>query len=428
VDDRSTTLFRRACTLIPGGVNSPVRAWRAVGGTPLFIERALGAHVWDADGRRYLDLVGSWGPAILGHAAPSVVHAVTVAAERGLSFGAPTEAEVELADLIVGALPGVEQVRLATSGTEAVMTAVRLARAHTGRGRVLKFAGCYHGHSDGMLVQAGSGAATFGIPDSAGVPGDMAALTAVANFNDLASVERILRAPTADIAAVIVEPVVGNMGTIAPAAGFLEGLREMTKAHHALLIFDEVITGFRLGWGGAQVHFGIVPDLTCLGKVIGGGMPIAAVAGRREILERLAPLGPVYQAGTLSGNPLATAAGLATLREIRERSIFDRLELLGALLAEGIRSRVAGRLGHPVCVNRVGSMFTVFLGVEQVGTVAEAGAADTAAYGRYFHAMLARGFYLPPSQFETAFLSAAHTEDDIAAFCDAAAACLGEAF
>lgn len=422
----SEELFGRAAAVTPGGVNSPVRAWRAVGGSPRFVSHGRGAYVWDVDGRRYLDFVGSWGPLILGHAAPSVVTSVSVAAEQGLSFGAPSVGEVELAELIIGALPGAEQVRLVSSGTEAAMTAIRLARAHTGRARILKFGGCYHGHSDGVLVQAGSGALTFGVPDSEGVPPQVAELTAVAEFNDLGGTRRILETPDADIAAVIVEPVVGNMGTVPPGAGFLEGLRELTTATGTVLIFDEIITGFRVAWGGAQRRFGVVPDLTCLGKIVGGGMPLAAVAGPRAIMERLAPVGGVYQAGTLSGNPLSVAAGLATLRELAGGSAYERLEKLGGALEEGIRSNLA-RLPRPVCINRVGSMFTIFLGVDAVSTFDAARRSDAEAFGRFFRAMLGRGFYIPPSQFEAAFISLAHTESDVAQFCQAAVASLAEA-
>jgi glutamate-1-semialdehyde 2,1-aminomutase len=365
---------------------------------------------------------------VLGHAAPAVVSAVTTAAERGTSFGAPTVAEVELAELIVRTFPAVEQVRLVSSGTEAVMTAIRVARAHTGRRRIVKFAGGYHGHSDGLLVRAGSGALTMGAPDSDGVPPEIAALTAVAVFNDLGSVENILAEPDADVAAVIVEPVGGNMGTVLPASGFLEGLRRLTAASGALLVFDEIITGFRVAWGGAQTQFGVRPDMTCLGKVVGGGLPLAAVAGPRAIMEQLAPLGRVYQAGTLSGNPIAVAAGLATLGELERQAgaAYARLERLGGLLEDGLRA-VQGKLPRAVCVNRCGSMFTLFLGVERVDNLTEATAADTAAFGRFFHEMLERGIYLPPSQFEAAFISLAHTEADIGRFTEAAAESLARA-
>jgi glutamate-1-semialdehyde 2,1-aminomutase len=354
-----------------------------------------------------------------------VVAAVVTAAERGLGFGAPTEGEVELAGMIVGALPGAEQVRLVSSGTEAVMTGLRLARAHTQRSRIVKFAGCYHGHSDGVLVQAGSGGLTFGVPDSAGVPEGVAALTAVAQYNDIDSVGAILES-TGDVAAIIVEPVVGNMGTVAPEPGFLEGLRSLADAHGALLIFDEVITGFRVAWGGAQSRFGVVPDLTCLGKVVGGGLPLAAVAGRRDVMDQLTPGGPVYQAGTLSGNPLAVAAGLATLRLLAEAASYERLEQLGRAAEDTLRTGIA-RLGRPACLNRVGSMFTLFLGVEQVRDLRTALGADSGAYARFFHGMLEEGFYLPPSQFEASFISLAHTRDDVVHMAERAVACLAAA-
>ena len=399
-----------------------MRAWRAVGGSPRFVARGLGPHLWDVDGRRYLDFVASWGPLICGHAHPAVVSAVVAAAERGLGFGAPTEGEVEIAEVIVGALPGAERVRLVSSGTEAVMTALRLARAHTGRSRIVKFAGCYHGHSDGVLVQAGSGGLTFGVPDSAGVPEAVAALTAVAQFNDLSSIARILEM-SPDVAAIIVEPVVGNMGTVLPEPGFLQGLRDLADRHRTLLIFDEVITGFRVAWGGAQSRFGVIPDLTCLGKVVGGGLPLAAVAGRRDVMDRLAPGGPVYQAGTLSGNPLAVAAGLATLRLLADAASYERLEQLGSAAEETLRRGFAS-LRRPVCLNRVGSMFTLFLGVDRVRDLGTALAADTAAYARFFQRMLEEGIYLPPSQFEAAFISLAHTRDDVVHTAERAVACL----
>jgi len=418
-------LFRRANDVIPGGVNSPVRAWRAVGRTPRFIVRGCGPWVWDTEGRRYLDFLGSWGPLVLGHAFPAVVVAVAQAAEQGTSFGAPTVAEVELAELIVGALPAAEQVRLVSSGTEAVMTAIRLARAYTGRRHIVKFAGCYHGHSDGLLVRAGSGGLTLGIPDSEGVPGGIAGLTAVAAFNDLESVREILSMPGADVAGVIVEPVAGNMGTVPPAPGFLEGLRDMTTRNGSLLIFDEVITGFRVAWGGAEARYGVTPDLTCLGKIVGGGLPLAAVAGPRAIMQQLAPVGRVYQAGTLSGNPIAVAAGLATLRELARVTAYERLEHLGELLELSLRPPLAG-LPRPVCLNRCGSMFTLFLGVACVRGYDDALEADRAAFGRFFHALLGRGIYLAPSQFEAGFISLAHTEADVRQFAVAAAESLAE--
>jgi glutamate-1-semialdehyde 2,1-aminomutase len=421
----SDDLFRRARAVTPGGVNSPVRAWRAVGQTPRFIARGSGAWIWDTEGRRYLDFLGSWGPLVLGHAFPSVVAAVERAAEQGTSFGAPTLGEVELAEVLVGALPGAEQVRLVTSGTEAVMTAIRLARAQTGRRRIVKFAGCYHGHSDGLLVRAGSGGLTLGIPDSAGIPSEIAGLTAVAPFNDLGGVRRILSNLGGEVAAIIVEPVAGNMGTVLPAPGFLEGLRDLATRSGALLIFDEVITGFRVGWGGAQALFGVAPDLTCLGKIIGGGLPLAAVAGPRAIMEQLAPSGSVYQAGTLSGNPIAVSAGLATLRELASGTAYERLEGLGGVLEATLGSTLAG-LQRPVCLNRCGSMFTLFLGVGCVETYGDAVEADTTAFGRFFHALLERGVYVAPSQFEAAFISLAHTEADVRQFAAAVAESLAE--
>ncbi len=391
----SESLFREACRVIPGGVNSPVRSWQAVGGQPLFIARGSGASVVDADGRSYLDFVGSWGPLILGHAHPEVVAAVSEQARLGTSFGAPTALETELAALLVEALPSVEQVRLVSSGTEAVATALRLARAATGRDVVVKFAGCYHGHVDALLVRAGSGPLTLAIPGSPGVPAALAGLTAVLEYNDSAGLRRLLRERGREIAAVIVEPVAGNMGVVPPAPGFLKTLREETARAQAILIFDEVITGFRVGWQGAQGRYGVLPDLTCLGKVIGGGMPLAALGGRRDLMEQLAPVGPVYQAGTLAGNPVSVAAGLATLRALRAQ----------ALAATG----VAG------CVNRVGSMLTLFVGPEAVRDGRDAARARPDAFARYFRAMLAEGIYLPPSQFEAMFLSLAHTAADIAA-------------
>ena len=421
----SEDLFRRASTVIPGGVNSPVRAWPAVGQTPRFIARGSGAWIWDTEGRRYLDFLGSWGPLVLGHAFPSVVAAVGKAAEQGTSFGAPTIAEVELAEVLVGALPAAEQVRLVSSGTEAVMTAIRLARAYTRRRRIVKFAGCYHGHSDGLLVRAGSGGLTLGIPDSDGVPSEIAGLTTVAAFNDLAGVRSILSNLGADVAGIIVEPVAGNMGTVLPAPGFLEGLRDLATRSGALLIFDEVITGFRVAWGGAQRRFGVAPDLTCLGKIVGGGLPLAAIAGPRAIMEQLAPSGRVYQAGTLSGNPIAVAAGLATLRELANGTAYVRLEGLGEVLEASLGPTLA-RLRKPVCLNRCGSMFTLFLGVGRVECYGDAVEADTGAFGRFFHALLERGVYVAPSQFEAAFISLAHTEADVRQFAAAAAESLAE--
>ena len=412
IEKLSQSLFERAVQLMPGGVNSPVRAWRAVGGQPRFIQRARGSRLWDADGQELIDYVGSWGPMILGHAHPKVLTAVQQALRDGTSFGAPTAAEVEMAAVLTSALPSIEMVRLVSSGTEAAMTAIRLARGFTGRAKIMKFSGCYHGHGDALLVRAGSGAATFGVPDSAGVPEALASLTLVAELNDLKMVEDYIKADGANIAAVIVEPIVGNMGVIPPVPGFLDGLREITRQCGALLIFDEVITGFRLGYGGVQRQMGISPDLTCLGKIVGGGLPLAAFGGRRAIMEQLAPLGPVYQAGTLSGNPLAVAAGLQTLQLLAKPGTYERLEELGARLEAGLREALT-QTGVRGCINRVGSMWTVFFGVSGVRNAAGARAADVGLYARWFQGMLEHGVYLPPSQFEAAFISLAHSNDDI---------------
>jgi glutamate-1-semialdehyde 2,1-aminomutase len=408
----SAKLFAEAQARIPGGVNSPVRAWTAVGGQPRFIQRAAGCTITDADGNSYIDYVGSWGPMIVGHAHHQVLRAIHEAMKQGTSFGAPTPREIDLARRIVDALPSVEQVRLVSSGTEATMTAIRLARAFTGRPKIVKFDGCYHGHADPLLVRAGSGAMTLGIPDSAGVPEAIASLTLVARFNDLAEIEARFAAEGDAIAAVIVEPVVGNMGLVPPAAGFLDGLRRITERHGALLIIDEVMTGFRLAWGGVQVPMHLRPDLTCLGKVIGGGLPLAAVGGRRDVMQQLAPVGGVYQAGTLSGNPLAVSAGLATLEILDAAGTYERLDALGAQLEDGLRAALR-RHGRRGCVQRAGSMWTLFFGVDAVADAEQARAADTAAFARFFTAMLERGVYLPPSQFEAAFISLAHSEGDI---------------
>ena len=406
---RSEKLFAEARRLIPGGVNSPVRAWRAVGGSPRFISRGNGARITDVDGRSYVDFVGSWGPLILGHAHPSVVRAVTDTAARGLTFGAPTAAEVELAREITDAYPSIEKVRLVSSGTEATMSAIRVARGFTRRSGVVKFAGAYHGHSDALLVRAGSGAATFGVPDSEGVPEGITAHTRVAEWNDVAAVEAFLRGR--EIAAVIVEPIVGNMGVVLPKVGFLESLRKLTRRFGTLLIFDEVITGFRVARGGVQELSGIAADLTCLGKVLGGGMPLGAFGGRADVMDKLSPLGGVYQAGTLSGNPVAVAAGLATLGEL-DRKSYGRLEALGARLEDRLRKVLRDRKVR-AAFNRVGSMWTLFFGVDSVTNFTEARHADVKAYARFFHGMLERGFYLPPSQLEAAFVSLAHGEAEI---------------
>jgi glutamate-1-semialdehyde 2,1-aminomutase len=409
---RSSAYLAAAERLIPGGVNSPVRAFRGVGGEPFFVARGEGPRVWDVDGRAYLDFVGSWGPLILGHAPAPVVEAITAAAGRGTSYGMPTAGEVDLAAAITAAYPSIEMVRLVSSGTEATMSAIRVARGATGRDVILKFDGCYHGHADSLLVKAGSGGATFGIPDSGGVPAALARLTLTASFNDLEGVREVFRARGGEIAAVIVEPIAGNMGVVPPASGFLELLRTLTAQAGALLIFDEVITGFRVAYGGAQEKYGIAPDLTCLGKIIGGGLPVGAYGGRRDLMEQVAPLGPVYQAGTLSGNPLAVAAGLAALRALREHRSYDRLEDLGARLEHGLRE-AAQKAGVALTVNRVGSMLTGFFCAEAVTDYATARRADTRRYARFFHAMLERGVSLAPSQFEAAFVSLAHTEADV---------------
>jgi glutamate-1-semialdehyde 2,1-aminomutase len=409
----SDDLFERAQRLMPGGVNSPVRAFRGVGGAPFFVARGDGARVFDVDGRSYVDFLGSWGPLILGHAAPAVVEALTEAVRRGTSYGAPTPGEVEMADLIGRAVPSMEMVRLVSSGTEAGMSAIRLARGATGRDFIIKFDGCYHGHADSLLVKAGSGGATFGVPDSLGVPPALAALTLTVPFNDLDAVRRQLEAHPEQVAAVIVEPVAGNMGVVPPAPGFLAGLRDLTARHGSLLIFDEVITGFRVAWGGAQARYGVRPDLTCLGKIIGGGLPVGAYGGSRRIMERVSPLGGVYQAGTLSGNPLAVAAGLATLRALQTPGTYERLEALGARVERDV-VEAARAAGVPVTVNRVGSMLTVFFTDGPVTDYSSAKRADTTRYARYFHAMREGGVFLAPSQFEAAFVSLAHRDEDLA--------------
>lgn len=378
------------------------------------MQRARGSHLWDVDGREYIDYVGSWGPMILGHAHPRVLTAIHEAMRDGTSFGAPTAREVEMAEAICAAVPSVEMVRLVSSGTEAAMSAIRLARGFTGRPKILKFSGCYHGHADSLLVRAGSGAATFGVPDSAGVPEPIASQTLVADFNDLDRVRDCFATHGSEIAAVIVEPVAGNMGVLIPDPGFLQGLRELTAAHRCLLIFDEVMTGFRLARGGAQERYGIRPDLSCLGKIVGGGLPLAAFGGRREVMEKLAPLGPVYQAGTLSGNPLAVAAGLQTLEQIGKPGVYERLEEISARLESGLRKALKAYSGA-ACLNRVGSMWTLFFGVAEVRDADAARRCDTERFGRWFHGMLEKGIYLPPSQFEAAFVSLAHTDDDIEA-------------
>jgi glutamate-1-semialdehyde 2,1-aminomutase len=410
--DRSRALYQRAVELMPGGVNSPVRAFKSVGGEPLFIREARGSHLIDADGNEFVDYVGSWGPMILGHAHPRVVEAVREAVGRGTSYGAPTELEVQLAERIVRAFPSIDRVRLVNSGTEAVMSAVRVARAFTGRSRVLKFEGCYHGHADGFLARAGSGIATLGIPDTPGVPPEYAALTLTVPYNDLAAAEEAFRRAGDEIACAVVEPIAGNIGVAPPAPGFLEGLRALTHQYGALLLLDEVITGFRVAYGGAQTRLGVQPDLTTLGKIIGGGFPLAAYGGRQEIMERIAPAGPVYQAGTLSGNPVAVTAGLTTLEILEETDPYPELERRAARLETGLRD-AAQATGVPATINRVGSMLTSFFTPHPVTNYASARQSDTKQYGRFFRAMLERGVYLAPSQFEAAFVSAAHTDAEI---------------
>jgi glutamate-1-semialdehyde 2,1-aminomutase len=418
--DHSREIFDRSQEYLPGGVNSPVRAFGAVGGQPLVIARGEGPYLYDVDGNRYIDYVCSWGPLILGHAHPAVVEAVQRAAERGTSYGAPTEAEAELAQLVVEAVPSIEMVRFVNSGTEATMSALRLARAYTRRDKVVKFEGCYHGHADGLLVQAGSGVTTLGLPDSPGVPASYAQETLVARFNDVAGVEALFERHGEEIAAVIVEPVAANMGVVPPLPGFLASLREITDRAGSLLIFDEVVTGFRVAYGGAQSLFGVTPDLTCLGKIIGGGLPVGAYGGKRRIMEMMAPLGPVYQAGTLSGNPLAMNAGLATLRELQSPGFYERLDALSSRLVDGA-ARAAASAGVSVRLNRVGSMRTPFFVDAPVVDYESARRSDRERYARFFHGMLERGVYLAPSQFEAAFVSAAHGEAEIDATIAAAA-------
>ena len=418
--DHSKRLFEEAQHYLPGGVDSPVRAFKAVGGTPLFIKRGRGSRLYDEDGNEFIDYVGSWGPLILGHAHPRVVKAVKKAVEHGSSFGAPTELETTLAKLINEAMPSIEMLRFVNSGTEATMSAIRLARAFTGRNKVLKFAGCYHGHSDGLLAKAGSGMATLGIPSSPGVPATVTADTLVAPYNNVEAVEQLFKDFASDIAAVIVEPIAGNMGVVLPQPGFLEGLRKLTRQHGALLIFDEVITGFRVAYGGAQQLYKITPDLTCLGKIIGGGLPVGAYGGRRDIMQMVAPSGPVYQAGTLAGNPLAMTAGIETISILRESSAYQELERKASLLEKGI-IEAARKAGVDIQLPRIGSMFTIFFTKDPITDYEAAARADTARYAKFFHQMLSQGVYFPPSQFEAAFVSVAHTHKDIQSTISAAA-------
>jgi glutamate-1-semialdehyde 2,1-aminomutase len=410
--DRSHAIFEEAQRYLPGGVDSPVRSFRGVGGDPVVVASASGSRITDADGNQYIDYCGSWGPLILGHAQAEVVDAVQKAASKGLTYGAATEAEVELGRLVCQHVPSIELVRFVSSGTEATMSAIRVARGFTGRSKIIKFEGCYHGHADGLLVQAGSGVATLALPDSAGVPASYAGETLVAPYNDLEAVDALFQRWRDDIAAVIVEPVAANMGVVPPAPGFLEMLRTYCSDNGALLIFDEVITGFRVGLGGYQAYSGVMPDLTCLGKVVGGGMPVGAYGGRREVMQQVAPLGPVYQAGTLSGNPLAMAAGIATLKQLAKPGFFDELEEKAAGFADGIDAVIAEH-EIPARLSRVGSMMTLFFSDEQPRDYAGARKADAQRYARFFHALLDSGVYFPPSQYEAAFVSAAHSDADL---------------
>ena len=416
---RSKILFSRAQQRIPGGVNSPVRAFKSVGGEPRFIKSGKGSHVTDVDGNIYVDYLGSWGPLILGHCPAKVQSALKSQIALGTSFGATTENEVVLAEMIAKAIPSIEKVRLVNSGTEATMSAIRLARAFTGRNKIVKFDGCYHGHVDSLLVKAGSGVATLGLPDSAGVQPQDCSSTISVPYNDCDTVQHVLELNRAEVAAVIVEPVAGNMGIVPPARGFLQRLRKLTREHGALLIFDEVITGFRLSYGGAQELLNIKPDLTCLGKIIGGGLPVGAYGGHREIMKWVAPDGPVYQAGTLSGNPLAVAAGIAALNALRQAGNYRKLENLTAELVAGLQ-KAAEQAGVPVQINHLGSMFTVFFASSPVTDFQTAKASDTIRYGKFFHSLLSQGVYFPPSQFETCFVSLAHTRSDIKATVQAA--------
>jgi len=419
--ERSQQIHARAQQLMPGGVNSPVRAFKAVGGDPVVIAYGKGARLWDADGNEYIDYVASWGPLILGHAHPAVVSVLQKAAERGTSFGATTEVEVELARMVCDCVPSIERVRFVNSGTEATMSALRVARAFTGRDKILKFEGCYHGHSDALLAKAGSGIATLGLPDSAGVPAAFTNETLLAPFNDRAAVEEVFEKHAGTIAALIVEPVPANMGLVLPQPGFLQFLRDITAREGALLIFDEVITGFRLAAGGAQFYYGVIPDLTCLGKIIGGGLPVGAYGGREDVMSMVAPSGPVYQAGTLSGNPMAMAAGIVTLRMLANDGVYRGLDAMGAWLAGALRD-AARAAGAPVTITQLGSMLTVFFAGEAPADYASAKRADTERYGRWFRAMLGAGVYLPPAQFEAMFISLAHMQEDLERTAEAAKA------
>jgi glutamate-1-semialdehyde 2,1-aminomutase len=420
--ERSSLLFQQAKAAIPGGVNSPVRAFKSVGADPLFIKKASGCNIYDEDGNTFIDYVGSWGPMIVGHCHPDIIKAVQDTMTSGASFGAPTERETTLANMVIDAVPSIEMVRMVSSGTEATMSAIRLARGCTGRDKILKFSGCYHGHADALLVKAGSGAATFGVPDSLGVPAEVAKLTLTAEFNSLDSVRKLVAQNKNTIACIIVEPVAGNMGTVPPHEGFLEGLREICTNEGIILIFDEVMSGFRVAYGGAQELYGVTPDMTTLGKIIGGGLPVGAFGGKRDIMEKLSPSGGVYQAGTLSGNPLAMSAGIATLNILKQPGFYKALEDKSRAVADGI-AKAARDAGYPIYSTRVGSMFCAFFSKGDVYDWPTASQCDTSAFAKYFLAMLDEGIYLAPSQFETAFISAAHNEADIEKTIAAAAKC-----
>jgi len=419
---RSTQLFKQAQQYIPGGVNSPVRAFRSVGSDPLFIKKASGCTISDEDGNSYIDYVGSWGPMILGHCHPQVVAAIKEAVASGSSFGAPTELEITLAKMVIDAVPSIEMVRMVSSGTEATMSAIRLARGFTGRDKILKFSGCYHGHSDALLVKAGSGAATFGVPDSPGVPQDFAKHTLTARYNDIGSVSALLAENKGKVACIIVEPIAGNMGTVPPREGFLEGLRKLCTDEGIVLIFDEVMSGFRVAYGGAQEVYGVTPDMTTLGKIIGGGLPVGAFGGKKEIMSLLSPAGGVYQAGTLSGNPLAMTAGIETLKLLQQPGFYKQLDEKSAYVADGI-AKAARDAGYPIYSTRVGSMFCAFFTKGEVHDWDSAATCDTAAFAKYFRLMLEEGIYLAPSQFETAFVSIAHSQEDLDRTITAAARC-----
>lgn len=409
---KSHRLYKRACELIPGGVNSPVRAFRAVGGNPVFIDRAKGSKIYDVDGNAYIDYVLSWGPLILGHSHPKVLHALKKAAEKGTSYGAPTPLEIELAELVLKVYPSMDKIRMVNSGTEATMSAIRVARGFTGRDKIIKFEGCYHGHADGLLVKAGSGATTFGVPDSPGVPKSYAKNTITLQFNDIAALHSVIKNEWKSVACVIIEPVVGNIGCVLPKPGFLESLRKLTKKFGIVLIFDEVMTGFRVAFGGAQAYYGITPDMTCLGKVIGGGLPVGAYGGKKEIMSMVSPEGPVYQAGTLSGNPLAMTAGIETLRILSRENTYNKLESTGALLEEGL-SDAARKAGVKTRFYRAGTMFCTYFTDTDVIDYKTAKTSDTVRFSRFFSAIIKRGIYIAPSQFEAGFISLAHTEKDI---------------